>query len=88
MTLAAVSTITTGVIVYRSGLLREMPFQMRLLQSYPFEREKVVFIENFYLDIHLDLNIFFDYFDLPETIESLNYHDMLTKFDKIIEYQN
>ena len=42
------------------------------------------FIENFYLDINLDLNIFFEFFELPITIESQSYYNSLSNYDKII----
>ena len=42
------------------------------------------FIEDFYLDINLDLNIFFDYFKLPSTLESKKYYNKLLNYDKII----
>lgn len=42
------------------------------------------FIEDFYNDNNLDLNIFFDYYDLPITIESQKYYQMFTKYNKII----
>ena len=42
------------------------------------------FIEHFYLDINLDLNIFFEYFELPLTIESENYYNSLSNYDNII----
>jgi hypothetical protein len=42
------------------------------------------FIEKFYIDINLDLNIFFEYFEIPTTIESNNYYNNLSNYDKII----
>ena len=42
------------------------------------------FIENFYHDITLDLNIFFEYFKLPLTIESENYYNSLSNYNEII----
>ena len=41
-------------------------------------------IETFYHNIKLDLNIFFEYFELPTTIKSQNYYNSLSKYKKII----
>ena len=41
------------------------------------------FIENFYTDIGLNLNIFVDYFTLPETDESINLYNSIKQY-KII----
>ena len=41
------------------------------------------FIENFYTDIGLNLNIFVDYFTLPETEESINLYNSIKQY-KII----
>lgn len=42
------------------------------------------FIENFYNDINLDLNIFFEYFKLPNSIESITNYYKLLNYDNII----
>lgn len=42
------------------------------------------FIEQFYKDIHLDLNIFFDYFQLPVNVESQHYYNTLSKYNHIV----
>lgn len=42
------------------------------------------FIENFYKDIKLELNIFYDYFNLPSFIESKNYYNLLSDYKNII----
>jgi len=42
------------------------------------------FIENFYKDINLELNIFYDYFNLPSFKESQDYYNLLSDYKNII----
>lgn len=41
------------------------------------------FIDNFYKDIHLNLNIFYDYFYIPETEESMNLYNTVKQYNII-----
>lgn len=66
-------------------LLQRIPEKKRYTIDYDtLLTSNYSFIENFYLDINLDLNIFFEYFELPLTIESRSYYNSLAKYDKII----
>lgn len=66
-------------------LLERIPEKKRYTIDYDtLESSNYSFIENFYLDINLDLNIFFEYFELPSTIESESYYNSLSKYDNII----
>ena len=66
-------------------LLQRIPEKKRYTIDYDtLLTSNYSFIENFYLDINLDLNIFFEYFELPLTIESQSYYNSLSKYDKII----
>ena len=46
--------------------------------------ENYSFIEIFYHNIKLDLNIFFEYFELPSSIKSQNHYNSLLEYKKII----
>tara|TARA_A100001015_G_scaffold136970_1_gene151921 strand:- start:4860 stop:5690 length:831 start_codon:yes stop_codon:yes gene_type:complete len=66
-------------------LLQRIPEKKRYTIVYDtLDISSYGFIENFYLDINLDLNIFFECFDLPLTMESQSYYNSLAKYDKII----
>jgi hypothetical protein len=45
------------------------------------------FIENFYRDINLNLTIFYDYFDVASSIESIELYNTVKNYNKIIFIQ-
>jgi len=71
--------------ITNKNLLQRIPEKKRYTIDYDtLQSFNYSFIENFYLDINLDLNIFFEYFELPLTTESQSYYNSLSKYDKII----
>lgn len=71
--------------ITNTKLLQRIPEKKRYTIDYDtLTTSNYSFIENFYIDIHLDLNIFFEYFELPLTIESQSYYNSLSNYDDII----
>lgn len=71
--------------ITNTKLLQRFPEKKRYIIDYDtLSSSNYSFIEKFYLDINLDLNIFFEYFELPLTTESQTYYDSLSNYDKII----
>jgi hypothetical protein len=81
--------------LYHKKYLKSKITNPKLLQRVPEKNNYTIdydtlttknyrFIENFYHDINLDLNIFFEYFEIPLTIESESFYNSLSNYDKII----
>lgn len=54
--------------------------------SYNTEFDKVdaSFINKFYSDAHLDLRIYYEYFNIPRTIQSRELHDLVNNYKRVI----
>jgi len=71
--------------ITNTKLLKRIPEKKRYTIDFDtLTKSNYSFIENFYLDINLDLNIYFEYFNLPVTRKSKSYYNCLSKYDKII----